>query len=155
MCFSKKVTIKNLPTKSADLLNIMRNDDNGKDLFGEFNCHYVNLDNAHTCSNFNNKNNFNVIHLNVHSTRAKHSQLIEMLNNITRKGVNMHSLLLCETFMNQSNINESDIPGYDKYVNFRQNKEGGRVAVYVCTDLQHTLRPDLIINHNDIFEHAL
>ena len=24
--------------------------------------------------------------------------------------------------------------------------------VYVCTDLQHTLRPDLTINCNDIFE---
>ena len=67
----------------------------------EFNCHYVNLDNAYTYSNINNKNNFNVIHLNVHSIRAKFSPLIEMLNNLTGKGVNMYALLLCETFMNQ------------------------------------------------------
>ena len=24
--------------------------------------------------------------------------------------------------------------------------------MYVCTNLQHTLRPDLTINHNDLFE---
>ena len=32
----------------------------------------------------------------------------------------MHDLLLCETFMNRLKINATDIPGYDKYVNFRQ-----------------------------------
>ena len=31
-------------------------------------------------------------------------------------------------------------------------KEGGGVVVYVCSDLQCTLRPDLTINCNDIFE---
>ena len=72
------------------------------------------------------------------SFRAKHSQLIEMLNNLTGKGVNIHALLLCGTFMDQLNINESDNPGYDKYVNFRQNKGGGGVAVYVYSDLQNT-----------------
>ena len=61
----------------------------------EFNCHYVDIDNEYTCSDFNNKNNFNVIHLNVHSIRGKHSQLIEMLNNLTSKGINMHGLLSC------------------------------------------------------------
>ena len=54
--------------------------------------------------------------------------------------------------MKQLNINESDISRYDKYVNFRQNKGGGGVVVYVHTDLQHTFRSDLTINHNDIFE---
>ena len=29
---------------------------------------------------------------------------------------------MCHYFMNQLNINESDIPVYDKHVNFRQNK---------------------------------
>ena len=33
----------------------------------------------------------------------------------------------------------------------RQNIGRGSVAVYVHTDLQHTLRPYLILNHNDIF----
>ena len=42
----------------------------------EFNCHYVEHDNEYTCSDFNYKNNFTVMHLNVHSIRAKHSQLI-------------------------------------------------------------------------------
>ena len=130
----------------------MSNDGIGKGLFDEFNYHFVDLDNEYTSSDFNNKNDFNVLCLNVHSIRAKHSQLMEMLNNLTGKGFNMHALLWCETLMNQWNINESDIPGYDKYVNFRQNKGGGGVAVYVCTDLQHTLRPDLTINCNDIFE---
>ena len=51
--------------------------------------------------------------------------------------------------MNQLNINESVYPGYDKYANFRQNKGGCWV---VCTDMPHILRPDLTINHNDIFE---
>ena len=54
--------------------------------------------------------------------KSLHSLFIKMLNNLTGKGVNVHALLLCETFMNQLNINESDIPGYDKYVTFRQNK---------------------------------
>ena len=76
----------------------MSNDKIGKGLFEEFNCYYVDLDNEYTCCDFNNMNNFNVIHLNVNSIRAKHSQLIEMLNNLTSKGVNVHALLLCETF---------------------------------------------------------
>ena len=57
-----------------------------------------------------------------------------MLNNLASEGVNVHALLLCEILMNHLNINDSDIPGYDKYVNFMQNKRGGGVAVYVCTD---------------------
>ena len=103
------------------------------------------------CSDFDNKNNFNVIHLNVHSIRAKWSELIEMLHNLTGKGVNVHALLLCETFINQFNINESGIPGYDTRVNFRQNKWRSGVTVYVHTDLQHKLRLYLTINCNDIF----
>ena len=134
MCFSKKIRISNFPTKSADLHNIMSSNGIGKVLFEELNCHYVDLDNAYTCSDFNDKKNFKVIHLNVHSITAKHSQLIKMLNNLTLKGVNVHILLLCETLMN------------------RQNKRGVRVAVYIITDLQHTLRQDLTIYHNDIFE---
>ena len=54
--------------------------------------------------------------------------------------------------MNQLNINESDIPGYDKGVNVRQNKGGGGVVVSVCTALQNNHRQDLTITHNDIFE---
>ena len=69
--------------------------------------------------------------MNVHNARAKHSQIIEMLNNLAGKGANIHALLLHETFMNQLNINESGIPGYDKYVNFRQNKGGWGISV--CT----------------------
>ena len=87
LCVLVKIKrIKNLPTKSVDLYNMMSNDVIGKDLCDEINFHYVDLDNAYTCSNFNNKNNFNVIHLNVHSIRAKHSHHIEMLNNLTGKG---------------------------------------------------------------------
>ena len=104
-----------------DLCNIMSNDCIGRGFFEEFNCHYVDLDIVYTCSDFNNKNNVNVIHLNVHSIRAKCSQLIQMLNNLNVEGVKMHGLLWCETFVNQLNINESDIPGYDKYLNFRQS----------------------------------
>ena len=33
-----------------------------------------------------------------------------------------------------------------------KNKGGVGIAVYACTDLQYTPRPDLIINNNDIFE---
>ena len=63
-------------------------------------------------------------------------------------------MLYCcvKLLMNQLNINEIDIPGYDKYVNFRQNKRGGGVVVYINIGLQHTLRSDLTINCNDIFE---
>ena len=60
----------------------------------------------------------------------------QVLNNLTGKGVSVQVLPLCETVMNQLNINKSDILGYDRYVNFRQNK-GGEIAVY-----EHTLRPD-------------
>ena len=130
----------------------MSNDGIGKGPFDEVICHHVNLDSAYTYSDFNNKNNFNVIHLNVQNIRAKHSQVIEMLNNLTGKGVNVYASLLCETFMDRLNINERDISGYNKDVNFRQNKGGGGIAVYVHTDLQHTLRPHLTINCNDIFE---
>ena len=138
-----------MPTKSEDLPNIMSSNGIGIGLFDESNCHYVDLDNTYTCSDFNNKNNFNVMHLNVHSITAKHSQLIEMLNYLSGKCVNMHALLLCETFMNQLNINESYMPEYDKYVNFKQYKGRGGVGMYVCI---HILRQDLTINHNDIFE---
>ena len=156
MCFSKNIRIKNSPSKSVASLNIMNNDGIGKCLFDEFNFYNVDLDNAYTCSDFNNKNNFNVTHLNVHSTRAKHSQLIEMLNNLTSKGVNVHALLLCETSMNQLNINHSDIAEYNKYGKFRQNKGGSRVAAYVNTDMQYILRPDFTINCNETsLSHAL
>ena len=58
-----------------DLCNIMSNDGIGKGLFYQFNGHYVDLDNAYTCSDCSNKNNLNVIYLNVYSIRAKYSQL--------------------------------------------------------------------------------
>ena len=75
MCFSKKLIIKNSP-QSSNLCNMITNDGIGKGLFDEFNCHCVELDNEYTYSDFNNKKNFNVIHLNVHSIREKSSQLI-------------------------------------------------------------------------------
>ena len=49
----------------------MSNGDIGRALFDEFNCHYVDLDKEYTCSDFNNKNNFKVIPLNIHNIKSK------------------------------------------------------------------------------------
>ena len=66
--------------------------------------------------------------VNAHSIRAMHSQLFEMLNNLAGKGVNVHALILCETFMNQLDMSVKvifhDMINILKYFNFRQNKRG-------------------------------
>ena len=70
-----------------------------------------------------------MIHLNIHSLRAKRSNLIEMMEALKQNHCHVDAFLPCETYTNNINENECKIPGYNLICNHRldNNKKAVRL----------------------------
>ena len=96
--------------------------------------------------------NLNVLHINIHSMPAKKELLLNLLNKLKTDGYEIHVILACETFMNENNIDECKIKGFNMEYTHRTNIARGGVAVYVNNKLKYKTRDDLRILHEGIME---
>ena len=58
----------------------------------------------------------------------------------------VHSIILCETYLNDKNMNHCSIPGYNVTMKNRNVGKGGGVAIYIIDSLTFTRREDLMVN---------
>ena len=93
-----------------------------------------------------------VLHLNIHSIPAKLVELKNLLQKLKDANHEVDLILLCETFLNDTNKNTVDIDGYTLREDHRQNMTQGGVAVYINNKLQFVPRPDLAIFDEGVFE---
>ncbi len=95
---------------------------------------------------------YTAMHLNIHSLLAKFDQLKTLLTRLNGIQIQLDFILLCETFLSDTNANMFDIPGYNfVYKNRKVNCRGG-VAIYIKDNIKFSNRPDLEINHDGEFE---
>ena len=92
---------------------------------------------------------YRALHLNIHSLPSKYDQLDNLLSRI---GINLDFIMLCETFLNNINYDKFNNPGYNFAQSHRKNCRGGGVGIYISTKYQFTLRDDIAINVESEFE---
>ena len=77
------------------------------------------------------------LHINIHSVKAKHDQLKEMISTLNSKQVPLHFILLCETFLNDQSVALYNIEGYNLISKNRKSGNRGGVAIYVLNSLSY------------------
>ena len=114
-------------------------------------CNYYNYDNL---DEINIKNiDLGILHLNVHGIASKKQQLLELLNTIEEAQSAIDVLLLCETFMTETNKNVCRIKGYTlTEYEYRKNMKQGGVAIYVKKGVKTVSRKDLNVFKEGEFE---
>ena len=113
-------------------------------------CVYLDLDESNTRIR---EYKLNVLHLNIRSLNKNKSDLLQLLEDLAQKDINVDFILLCETMLHDSNSYLIDLPGYHHIIKSRDSKLGGGLAIYYKTSI------DLISNVcfclNDSIEYLL
>jgi len=100
----------------------------------------------------NTNHKYNCLHLNIQSLPSKFDLLKQLLSLLKEDRVHIDFIMLCETFLTDSNSHLYNIPGYNLVCQNRTKSTRGGVALYVSTDYHYKLRPDLAINVEGEFE---
>ena len=95
---------------------------------------------------------YTALHLNIHSLPSKIDNLKLMILDLQEKHIVLDFILLCETFLNENNSHQFNIPGYNFVYKNRNNLNRGGVAIYVNNKHTFKLRDDLAVNVAGIFE---
>ena len=134
---------------SKDLYSIINSEDEDSNPLLD-NCKYYTPEAINSISG--DKFKLKVLHINIHSIPAKLSELKNLLQKLKDANHEVDLLLLCETFLNETNKNSVDINGYTLREDHRQTMTKGGVAIYINNKLQFTPRPDLSIFDEGVFE---
>ena len=92
-------------------------------------------------------NAFSVFHLNIRSV-PKHIQ--DLNNYLSNINVKFTILGLSETWVSNSSSGIYNMEGYDQIENYRTNRTGGGVSLYIRKNVKYLRRSDL-----DIFDDHL
>ncbi len=114
------------------------------------NCKYYEETNLDRISG--DKYKFRVLHLNIRSLPAKLNDLKILLSTLKGVGHEIDIVMICETFLNETNKDSCQIDGYTIEELHRTNIERGGVALYINKRLKYKPRPDLSIFDEGHFE---
>ena len=92
------------------------------------------------------------LQINIHSVSAKLDDLRNLISTLYEKKIIVDFIMLCETFLNDSNMQLCQIDGYNLVCKNRINGKRGGVAIYVRDNLIYKLRPDLVVNIDNELE---
>ena len=93
-----------------------------------------------------------VLFLNIRSLPDKIDQLQDLLSTLKDKNYEIDLILICETFINDSNLGRCKLANYAFEEMHRQNKAGGGVGIFINTKLKYKIRNDLTIFDEGFFE---
>ena len=88
-----------------------------------------------------NSDKLSILHLNIRSVRNKFDALKNYLNSLDHK---FTIIALTETWLNNNDYDNFEIPGYKSTKLLRQNKKGGGICIFSRNDLKFKLRNDLV-----------
>ena len=86
-----------------------------------------------------------VMHLNIRSLVGKLDELKLLLEKLKNQEILIDVILVCETFLTDTNKNLVDIASYTLEESHRKNRSGGGVAIYLSKTLKYKRRKDLEI----------
>ena len=75
--------------------------------------------------------NINVLHLNMRSFLKNYDSLVMLLNDLQERGVIVHVIALCETFLNGLNMTTAKLENYKELHRCRENRLGGGISIFV------------------------
>ncbi len=134
---------------SKDLYSIINSEDEESNPLLD-NCKYYTPSAINTISG--ERFRLKVLHINIHSIPAKLVELKNLLQKLKDANHEVDLILLCETFLNDTNKNSVSIDGYTLREDHRQTMTQGGVAIYINNKLQFIPRPDLSIFDEGVFE---
>ena len=102
-----------------------------------------------------NEHEFCSLHINIHSLPAKFDQLKNILARLRDLNILVDFVLLCETFLTESNKDLYQMPGYKMFSLNRTSKSKGGVVVYVHEKYSTVERSDLCVDFEGEFESLL
>jgi exonuclease III len=92
------------------------------------------------------------MHLNIQGLQSKFDDFKILLSQLQENDIVFDVILLCETFLNDSNAKLYDLPGYNfEYKNRQKLKKGG-VCIYIRKTLNYKLLTDLSLFEEGEFE---
>jgi len=91
------------------------------------------------------------MHFNIRGFLNQFKELKEILS-LFHDIKTMHCIMLCETFLTDSNYVFYTIPGYKLVCSNRQTGSRGGVAMYIRDDLNYIICDDISVNINGKFE---
>lgn len=95
---------------------------------------------------------YKAMHINIQSLPAKFDSLKGILAEFEERHISMDFIMLCETFLTDTNTQYYEIPGYNMICKNRQNRTRGGVAIYIKNKYTYKLREDLSVFKEGIFE---
>ena len=84
MCLGNNTDFINNPRSLTEILNETNLD---VSILGDIPCHYIDLEEDYTLTNFLSEDCIKVMHLNIHSFQAKRDQLLDLLCTLQNKHV--------------------------------------------------------------------
>ena len=97
-------------------------------------------------------NKFSALHLNIQSLPSKFQSLKVMLSIFAESNLVFDCILICETFLTPCNNDLFNIEGYSFVSRHRTQMKGGGVCIYIRNTFNFTIRDDLSVFHEGIFE---
>ncbi len=96
-------------------------------------CLYYDVDNLKKIVSTDKSYILSTIHSNIRSLPAKYDQLKILICDINAIGLSIDVIMICETFLTESNMNMYPIHGYQFICNInRLHGKGGGVALYIA-----------------------
>ena len=142
MCYSKLNSISSNLGNLFDSSVFCETDDT---------CDYLDLD---ACMQLkDDPNSLTLIQLNVRGMIGKLTGLMHLINNSVGKA-KIDALMLCKTWLNQTNYPRASIPGYKLIGYIRSGKLGGETRLLIHNSLWCRQQKDIELN-TDIFEHTV
>ena len=107
-------------------------------------CQYYDISDMPSFDEQDNSNIYTAIHVNIRSLPDKHDdQLKTMISELQDVGIHVDFIMICETFLNDTNMYTVPIDGYQFACNNRIHGRGGGVAIYIANKYPFQIRNDL------------
>jgi len=98
------------------------------------------------------KSEYFCLHINIHSVADKFDNLKNLLSRFNDINIKISFILLCETFLNDNNALNYEIPGYSFIYRNRTHMSKGGVALYIDQTFPYKLLSDMFCHVEGEFE---
>ena len=117
--------------------NFVKLNDDLSDLVNVQNgCQYTDIEDLKISNLSISKYMLNVLHLNIRSLHKNIDLLVLLLSDLRDKGIIVHVIGICETFLNDKNSSLIDIENYTAIHCTHQSKLGGGVSIYLHDNIK-------------------
>ena len=112
-------------------------------------CKYTDLDDGVIEVNcITQRGNLNILHLNIRSFVKNCDNLLILLNELQEKGVVVHVIGLCETFLNENSCSITKLDNYQCVNKYRDTKLGGGTTILIHNSVKFLHLLDSPFNEN-------